>query len=128
MQIERIVSMARGRLRPGAGRPKGSLTKRTREIAERALSEGMTPLEVMLMAMRHAVDAGDLAAAHAFAKDAAPYMHARLAAVECTRKGSAPPLIRITPDMSPEEAREAYLATLHADPAELAKLHIGEPN
>ena len=113
--------MARGGSRPGAGRPKGSLTKRTREIAERALSEGITPLDVMLMAMRHAVDAGDLAAAHAFAKDAAPYMHARPAAVECTGKASAPPFIRVTQDMSPEEAREAYLATLHADPADLAK-------
>ena len=43
----------RGGSRPGAGRKKGSLTKRTSQIAERAIAEGKTPLEVMLENMRH---------------------------------------------------------------------------
>lgn len=45
--------MSRGGKREGAGRPAGAVTKRTREIADRALSEGKSPLEVMLDNMRH---------------------------------------------------------------------------
>jgi hypothetical protein len=74
--------MARGGARPGAGRRKGALTKRTREIAEQAVASGMTPLEVMLSAMRFHVERGDLDKAAAVAKDAAPYIHPKLASVE----------------------------------------------
>lgn len=45
--------MARGGKREGAGRKQGSLTERTRVIAERALADGKTPLDVMLDNMRH---------------------------------------------------------------------------
>lgn len=45
--------MAHGGKRTGAGRPAGAVTTRTREIADRALAEGKTPLEVMLDNMRH---------------------------------------------------------------------------
>jgi hypothetical protein len=45
--------MARGGKREGAGRPQGAVTKRTREVAERALAEGKAPLEIMLDNMRH---------------------------------------------------------------------------
>lgn len=45
--------MARGGKREGAGRKLGSLTKRTRETAERALATGKSPLDVMLDNMRH---------------------------------------------------------------------------
>lgn len=45
--------MARGGKREGAGRKVGAITKRTREVAERAMAEGKTPLEVMLDNMRH---------------------------------------------------------------------------
>lgn len=45
--------MARGGKREGAGRKEGALTKRTREVAERAIAEGKSPLEVMLENMRH---------------------------------------------------------------------------
>ena len=40
--------MARGGRRFGAGRRKGSLSEKTRVIAERAAAEGITPLEVIL--------------------------------------------------------------------------------
>ena len=111
--------MAYGGKREGAGRKAGSLTKRTREIAERSMAEGKAPLEVMLDNMRHfqqvALDAeatlagltaeeitgtemtpeeqfksllaqvkkaaGFRIMAHECARDAAGYMHARLAAV-----------------------------------------------
>jgi hypothetical protein len=45
--------MAHGGKREGAGRKPGSLTARTREVAEKALAEGKAPLEVMLDNMRH---------------------------------------------------------------------------
>lgn len=45
--------MARGGKREGAGRKVGSLTERTREVAERAMATGKSPLEVMLDNMRH---------------------------------------------------------------------------
>lgn len=111
--------MARGGKRDGAGRPAGALTKRTREVAERALSEGKAPLDIMLDNMLHfqqvALDAeaviesmnleqvqslgatheeqfkamlakvkqaaGLRVMAHDCARDAAPYVHAKLSAV-----------------------------------------------
>ena len=45
--------MARGGKRVGAGRKQGSLTTRTRKVAEKAAATGQTPLEVMLENMRH---------------------------------------------------------------------------
>jgi hypothetical protein len=111
--------MARGGKREGAGRPAGSVTKRTREIADQALAEGKSPLEVMLENMRHfqqvALDAESVLAgltveeiggkdmspeeqfkmlmakaknaagfrqmAQECARDAAPFIHAKLASV-----------------------------------------------
>lgn len=119
--------MARGGKREGAGRPAGAVTQRTREVAERALATGMTPLDVMLDNMRHfqqvALDAeetlegltaeemsdqvppdaspedqfkfllaqvkktvGLRQAAQDAARDAAPYVHAKLAAVNVSGK------------------------------------------
>lgn len=115
--------MTHGGKRQGAGRPAGAITKRTREIAERSLATGMSPLDVMLDNMRHfqqvAIDAeavlegltaeefsetvppgaspedqfkfllaqvkktvGLRQAAQDAARDAAPYIHAKLASVE----------------------------------------------
>lgn len=45
--------MSRGGKREGAGRKVGALTKRTRDVAERAMATGKSPLEVMLDNMRH---------------------------------------------------------------------------
>ena len=42
----------RGGRRPGAGRPVGSKNQRTAEIARAAAEAGITPIEVMLGAMR----------------------------------------------------------------------------
>jgi hypothetical protein len=74
----------RGGARPGAGRKKGSLTKRSREIAERAAAAGMTPLDVLLLVMQKAIERQDWSEAAKCARDAAPYMHPRLAAVDAT--------------------------------------------
>ena len=78
-----------GGARKGAGRPKGALTKRSSEIVAQAVLTGMTPLEVMLAAMRHYQELGDYDKAALFAKDAAPYMHPRLAAIEHAGKNDA---------------------------------------
>lgn len=45
--------MARGGKRNGSGRKVGAGTKLTRAIADRAIAEGHSPLEVMLDNMRH---------------------------------------------------------------------------
>jgi hypothetical protein len=96
----------------------GSLSKRTRAIAEQAASKGITPLEVMLKTMHdlleesnkclgydHGVtDPGNahhdaellenrvklLNMAATIAKHAAPYIHPRLSAIEHTGKDGAP--------------------------------------
>jgi hypothetical protein len=86
--------VAHGGKRNGSGRKRGSLTKKTREVAERAIQQGITPLEVMLCAMRHYFDAGEYANAAAFARDAAPYVHPRLSSVEVS--GDAQPNVSVT--------------------------------
>lgn len=73
----------RGGKRKGAGRPAGSLNQKTREIAEKALADGLSPLEVMLTAMRMFYASGDMNQAMEAAAKAAPYVHPRLSAVEC---------------------------------------------
>ncbi|HYF57354.1 MAG TPA: hypothetical protein VEA81_00205 [Burkholderiaceae bacterium] len=73
--------MPHGGARPGAGRKKGSASARTRAIADKAAAEGITPLEVMLEAMREAYDAGELRDAAMIAERAAPYIHPRLSSV-----------------------------------------------
>ncbi|NTJ46896.1 hypothetical protein G6K93_07705 [Agrobacterium rhizogenes] len=72
----------RGGPRKGAGRPRGAATKRTRAVADRESKNGLTPLEVMLKAMRQHADKEDWDAAASIAKDAAPYMHAKLASIQ----------------------------------------------
>ena len=76
----------RGGARPGSGRKKGSTTKKTRKVADRAAETGLTPLEVMLEAMMFLRDNGQLREAASVAKDAAPYIHPRLSATEVTGK------------------------------------------
>ena len=80
----------RGGLRPGGGRPKGAKTERTRAIAEQVALTGLTPLEVMMEAMRHYQAIGNRDKAVAIAKDAAPYMHPRLATVAVGGTPGAP--------------------------------------
>lgn len=87
-------SNGRGGARPGAGRKTGAATKRTREIADKAAEEGITPLEFMLQIMRTEPEQPDgeefdwrlhqmrLEMRFEAAKAAAPYIHPRLAAVE----------------------------------------------
>jgi len=109
--------MPRGGSRKGAGRKVGAANRRTRQIADEAMKHGMSPLEVMLDNMRFAHagatnclekliekhDANPIemfdaykemlklrAMAQEAAKDAAPYMHPRLAAIEHTGADGGP--------------------------------------
>jgi hypothetical protein len=96
--------MPRGGKRRGAGRKRGRLNNRTiahKELASAAAGEGITPLELMVKRMRyyhslaeremrkgeeadeHIIDAA-LKAANESAKDAAPFLHPRLSAIEHT--------------------------------------------
>jgi hypothetical protein len=72
--------VARGGARTGAGRKPGALTTKTREIAEKATAEGITPLDYMLSVLRD--ETAETAQRFEAAKAAAPYIHPRLAAVE----------------------------------------------
>lgn len=71
----------------GSGRRKGSLNRKTQAIAKDMIASGaVTPLEVMLRAMKVHLDAKRWDQAAAIAKDAAPYIHPRLAAIQHTGK------------------------------------------
>ncbi|WP_011579570.1 MULTISPECIES: hypothetical protein [Chelativorans] len=72
--------MARGGKREGAGRPAGAVTKRTREIADKAATDGITPLEFMLQVLRN--DGADIKDRMWAAEKAAPYVHAKLSSIE----------------------------------------------
>lgn len=80
--------MARGGKRPGAGRPKGAANKRTREVADKAAQDGITPLEYMLDVMRDV--SADRSERMDAAKAAAPYIHPRLSTVEHTGDADKP--------------------------------------
>ena len=81
-----MESNSRGGKRNGAGRKPGAANVKTREIADKAVAQGVTPLEVMLEAMNALRDSGDLEKAASVAKDAAPYIHAKLSSVEMNAK------------------------------------------
>lgn len=80
-------SSGRGGARKGAGRKAGSSTTKTREIADKAAQEGITPLEYLLYVMRNS---GDDKARMTAAMAAAPYIHPKLSAVEHTGKDGGP--------------------------------------
>jgi hypothetical protein len=87
MNTDICKGIGRGGARPGAGRPPGSKNQRSAEIARQAVEAGITPIEVMLSAMRDLWDEGTSEAkreAARIAKDAAPYVHPRLASIDQT--------------------------------------------
>ncbi|CAM3633482.1 hypothetical protein [Polynucleobacter arcticus] len=108
--IENNQKKSKGGKRLGAGRKTGSLTKRTRQIAEALATQGITPLEVMMKVMHQLYEEasnvkkeelGDktlaneariklLNMAATVGRHAAPYVHPRLSAIEHTGKDGAP--------------------------------------
>lgn len=113
----------RGGKRDGAGRKPGIANKRTRELAERAHLEGITPLEVMLRTMRLAWDEAEkpgAAPAQAIAmrmaavetaNKAAPYVHPRLAQVEQKTDMTVTQGVVSGDPLPPDEWEKAYGGT-----------------
>ena len=100
--------MALGGARPGAGRKPGGKNKRTQEIALRAAESGITPIEVMIQAMQltwkdalQAEDEGERRklqkAAVEIAKEAAPYIHPKMATRPLIDDGQGGPAL-VDPD------------------------------
>jgi hypothetical protein len=71
--------MGHGGRRRGAGRRIGAVTRRTREVADAAAAEGVTPLDYMLTVMRDPT--ADVQRRDEMAALAAPYVHPRLSAI-----------------------------------------------
>ena len=80
-------SKGRGGARTNAGRKAGAATKKTREIADAAAAEGLTPLEYMLEVMRDV--GGERRERLNAAIAAAPYIHPKLSSVELSGKDGA---------------------------------------
>ena len=72
--------MARGGARAGAGRPKGGANKFNDEARAKAAAGGISPLDYLLGVLRDDTESKEVRID--VAKAAAPYLHARLAAVE----------------------------------------------
>ena len=106
--------MPRGGARKGAGRRRGTLNQKTREIAEEAVRTGLTPLEVMLTAMRVHVDSEEWDKASAVAKDAAPYVHPRLAAIEHSGPDGGPIKTKDVSDLTRARALVTFMAKVKA--------------
>lgn len=102
--------MAHGGRREGAGRKPGSLTQKTREIAEAVAKEGITPLEYMLNMLRDEAQPPEVRMDAA--KSAAPYVHARLAAVELSGEVETRPTVSATLQTA-EEWEKAHAETAH---------------
>jgi hypothetical protein len=103
----------------GPGRPRGALNKRSLEVLEKVEATGVTPLNVMLEAMRHHFSKWEtlkakkpneaelsLSVAAEFAKSAAPYLHPRLSSTVLTGKDGSP----LVPDRIPLDAIRQLLA------------------
>jgi hypothetical protein len=101
----------RGGRRRGAGRPLGSKNRRTAEIARAAAVSGITPIEVMLGTMRELWAQGTPEAkreAAEIAKDAAPYIHPRLASIDQTIKEDRPFALLLEQCSNAEEWQARY--------------------
>lgn len=115
----------KGGARPGSGRKRGGKNQKTREIADRATAEGITPLEVMVGAMRELWAEAEkvkgperlslMRQASEEANRAAPYMHPRLASIEHSGKDGGP--IETKDVGSRELARRLLFAVAAAETA-----------
>jgi hypothetical protein len=79
---------SRGGRRPGSGRKKGSRAKAVREIVEKAVAAGLTPLQYMLNVLNDENASAQRRDAMAIA--AAQYCHPRLAAHIVSPDGDRP--------------------------------------
>jgi hypothetical protein len=90
----------KGGAMPGAGRPRGSRNKRTLELQERIAATGLTPLDYMLSVLRD--ETNDVATRLEAAKAAAPFVHARLNAIDLNAEIISRAVLKSEP-LTPEE-------------------------
>lgn len=86
--------MSRGGSRTGAGRPKGGANKINDEARTKALAGGTSPLDYLLGVLRDEEQKQEVRIDAA--KAAAPYVHARLAAVEHSGNDEKPVAISVS--------------------------------
>jgi hypothetical protein len=107
--------MAAGR-KPGTpktgGRKKGVRNKRTRVLVAEVEASGVTPLEFMLSVMRS--PRVKMATRFDAARQAAPYVHAKLAAIEHSGPDSGPVKIIDITDLDRAKALMALMAKVKA--------------
>ena len=109
--------MPRGGKRPGAGRPRGAISKSTRAILEATAAGGEMPIEYMLRIMR---DPREPAARRdEMAKAAAPFLHPRMQPTAPSTDDGLPvrPVINLTitrgpVDSSAEGDKQAELSVI----------------
>lgn len=97
-----------GGRRPGAGRKPGTpgvkgpkpITKVRMELAERVLGGDITPLEVLIEAMREAHLVGNTREAAHYANMAAPYVHPKLSTINATHDGDIRATVQIVSEFS----------------------------
>lgn len=115
-----------GRVKTG-GRKKGTPNKRTTERYKALEAGGAMPLDIMLGAARHLwtkaheggdVDLSMVERASSLAKDAAPYVHARLASVQHAGPGGGPIQLADLTKATDEQlaALEAFIGPLAGAP------------
>jgi len=95
----------RGGARPGAGRPKGSHSKKTQALLEKIMETGQTPLEFMIEQMRNTKM--PMGARLQAARDAAPFVHSKMQSIELSGPGGEPIEVAKIP-VDPAEAMAAY--------------------
>lgn len=99
----------RGGARAGAGRKPSGRKIWGVDFKKEALKSGTSPLEYMLRIMRDVSQPNIRRDKMAMA--AAPFCHARLQAIEQTLPPGNTPR-ELSPDMTAQEAQEAYAATI----------------
>jgi hypothetical protein len=134
-----MATTSRGGARRGAGRKPGQANQKTREIADKAARDGVTPLEVMLTTMTELVNKAQeikklgagpdgksnvsyidlMIEAASVAKDAAPYMHPRLQSVEVSGPNGGPISTKNERDLTDDEL-DAELAKHGLEPRKAA--------
>jgi hypothetical protein len=86
------MAKGRGGKRPGAGRPKGSANRLTRQAVAEAEASGIMPRDQMLFTMRWLHSQGRYVEAASVARDVAPYYHSRRSPVLEAPDGQDAPL------------------------------------
>jgi hypothetical protein len=95
-----------------SGRKEGDANRKTREIADAACRDGITPLEYMLKVLRD--EGAEEGRRDKMAVEAAPYIHPKLAAVTLKGDDKAPIAIKHTFE-NLAEASDAYLRLVRGE-------------